>query len=190
MPSDPKHDAAQAIAEIIRKRSAQGKLISDAEIIAFSLEQGLLDSEFENNESEIKEIIRLAIEENNDINAMTADDGSARFYSSQFVTSAYAAILMGKEGDLLKLIAEVVRENSRLYPRPVPLDIFTMQPFDLYGPDIAQYLRQMNENSAYRDIAALSTATDGKFLYSTKYLTHAHASLLAEWLDTGRSDNP
>ena len=99
-------------------------------------------------------------------------------------------ILLQKQGDPLRLIAEIVRQSSEVYPRPVPLDIFTQPPFDLTHQEAQNRLERMAAEKEYRDIAVTTTSTSRVFLYSTLHLETEHASMLAEWLDVGQFNNP
>ena len=124
------------------------------------------------------------------IHELAAGDGSRHYYSSLFMTGAYAAILLQKQGDPLRLIAEIVRQNSADYTRPVPLDLFTQPPFDLTRQEVLNDLERMEAVEEFRDIARTTTSASSVFLYSTLYLEPGHASMLAEWLDVGQFDNP
>ena len=48
----------------------------------------------------------------------------------------------------------------------------------------------MGGEEEYRDIVSTTTSTSRVFLYSTLHLEPDHASMLAEWLDVGQSNNP
>jgi hypothetical protein len=113
-----------------------------------------------------------------------------RFYSSQFMTKAYAGLLLRKEGAPLHLIAETVRENSALYPRPLPLGAFEQPPFSLSREEILDTLDRMVAQDAYRDIARTRTSAGNEYLYSTAHLDADYAGSLAEWIDVGQYDNP
>ena len=106
------------------------------------------------------------------------------------MTETYAMILLQKLGDPLRLIAETVRENSAVYPRPVPLDIFTQPPFDLTRQEVLNDLERMAAEDEYRDIVPTTTSASRVFLYSTLHLEPEYASMLAEWLDVGQFNNP
>ena len=121
---------------------------------------------------------------------LAGQDGSRSYYSSLSMTEAYAKIILGKQGDPLRLIAEIVRQNSEFYPRPVPVDTFTQPPFDLSAEEVLNDLERMAENGEYGDIVATTTSTSRVFLYSTLHLEPDHASMLAEWLDVGQHNNP
>ncbi|MBM3299678.1 MAG: hypothetical protein FJY85_06970, partial [Deltaproteobacteria bacterium] len=117
-------------------------------------------------------------------------NGIPYYYSVQSLSETYAGILMRKSENPLWLIAEVVRANSQLYPRPVPLDSFHELPFGLTPEEIAECLAIMGQQKEYQDIAQTITSIGTLFLYSTQHLEPDHASTLAEWLDVGQVNNP
>ena len=182
--------ATQAITAMIRESSEAGHLISESEILRRVAGQHLFISQPGDPAEEAGNIIKKVVDGNEDIQELTAQDGSRRYYSSLFLTKAYAMILLQKEGDLLRLIAETVRENSAVYPRPVPLDIFRQPPFDLTPQEILKDLERMGVEEEYRDILPTTTSASRVFLYSTLYMEPEHASMLAEWLDVGQFNNP
>ena len=175
---------------MIRKGSEEGELVAEDELLSSAVEQNLLNSKPAGHAKEVKKAISSIIKKNKDLHALKAQDGSRRFFSSLFITDAYAGILLQKEGDPLRLIAEIVRQNSKIYPRPVPLDLFTQPPFDLGDQEVKDYIKRMTADKTYRDISLIATSTSREFLYSTLYLEPDHASMLAQWFDVGRSENP
>jgi hypothetical protein len=182
--------AAGAAAAMIRQSSKGGQLISESEILRRLAGQHLLTCPMEGQAGEVGTILKKLIEGSADLNDLAAQDGARSYYSSDFMTEAYARILLHKQGDRLRLIAETVRENSALYPRPVPLDLFTKPPFELTQQEVLNDLERMGSEEEYRDIVSTMTSTSRVFLYSTLHLEPDHASMLAEWLDVGQSNNP
>jgi hypothetical protein len=182
--------AARAIAALIRQSSEVGQLTSESEILYRVADQHLLTSQAAGPAEEVGNILKKVVDENEDVHELIAQDGSRRYYSSHFVTEAYAMILLQKQGDHLRLIAEIVRQNSAIYPRPVPLDIFTQPPFDLTRQEVLNCLERMAAEEEYHDIVPTTTSASRVFLYSTLHLEPDYASMLAEWLDVGQSNNP
>lgn len=182
--------AARAIAAMIRQESEQGKLISESEIFSKMTDKHLLALPPADPLEEVRNILRKCVEESEDLYELSVEDGSRRYYSSHFMTETYARILLQKQGDPLRLIAETVRKNSAVYPRPVPLDIFTQPPFDLARQEVLNNLERMAADEQYRDILPTTTSAYSVFLYSTLHLEPDHAAMLAEWLDVGRFNNP
>jgi len=175
-----------AIVSMIRKESEAGRLISGSEILhrlADQIRPPLQDEE-------VVSLVKKILGANEDLHELAAGDGPLYFYSSLFMTGAYALILLQKQGDPLRLIAQTVRKNSADYTRPVPLDLFTQPPFNLERQEVLNDLERMEALEEFRDIAMAMTSASSVFLYSTRYLEPGHASMLAEWIDVGQFDNP
>ena len=182
--------AAKAIVAMIRQNSEAGQLIAEPEILRRIADQHLLTPPAADPAEETAKILENAMDGNEDLHELAAQDGSRRYYSSPFMTQAYAMILLQKQGDPLRLIAEIVRQNSEVYPRPVSLDVFTQPPFDLTRQEVLNDLERMAAEEEYRDIVSTTTSASRVFLYSTLHLESQHASMLAEWLDVGQFNNP
>jgi hypothetical protein len=118
------------------------------------------------------------------------DSGGAWYFSEQSMTGAYVRILLLKGQGPLRMMAEVIREHSRVYPRPVPLSLFQCAPFNLSDDQIALGLKEMTGKTKYRDIARLITSIGNIFVYSTDHLEPGYAAMLAEWADVGQVENP
>lgn len=177
---------AQAIVSMIRQESEAGRLISGFEIFHRLADQSrppLQEEEFGGH-------LKNALGAHEDLHEFAVGSGPPYFYSSLFMTGAYAMILLQKRGDPLRLIAQTVRHNSADYARPVPLDLFTQPPFDLTRQEVLNELERMEALEEFRDIALTMTSASGVFLYSTLYLEPGHASMLAEWIDVGQFENP
>jgi hypothetical protein len=185
-----KEAAARAIAAMIRQSSEASQLIEESEILRRMADQHLLISQAADPAEEVGDILKKVVDGGEDLHELAAQDGSRRYYSSHFMTETYAMILLQKLGDPLRLIAETVRENSAVYPRPVPLDIFTQPPFDLTRQEVLNDLERMAAEEEYRDIVPTTTSASRVFLYSTLHLEPEYASMLAEWLDVGQFNNP
>ena len=189
--------AGRAIAAMIRQSSEASRLLSESEIHRRAADQHrraadqhLLTSPAADPAEEVGNILKKVVEGSEDLHELASQDGSRHYYSSHFMTGAYARILLQKKGDQLRLIAETVRENCALYPRPVPLDIFTQPPFDLARQEVLEDLERMAAEEEYRDILPTTTSASRIFLYSTLHLEPEYASMLAEWLDVGQFNNP
>jgi len=181
--------ASQAAIQVIRNRSGQGQLATEEDILDELVALNLLESPPADVPTALAQILSAAAG-NGDLKEIQDQEGRKRYYSSQLMTETYARLLVRKEGDPLELIAEIVRENSSLYPRPFPLGAFERSPFDMTRDEILQCLNQMAGLEAYRDIARTTTSAGNAFLYSTSYLEPDYAGTLAEWIDVGQYDNP
>ena len=182
--------ASQAAIQGIRNRSGQGQLAAEEEILEELLALGLLEDDTANLPASLAEILSTASHTLDDLRTVPDQEGNKRYYSIQFMTETYARLLLQREGDPLQLMAEIVRENSALYPRPFPLGAFERSPFAMTREEIQQCLDQMSCLQDYRDIARTITSAGNVFLYSTLHLDPDYAATLAEWTDVGQHDNP
>lgn len=182
--------ASHAAIQVIRNRSGQGQLAAEEEILDELLALGLLEGDTANLSAPLAEILSTASHTHDDLRTIPNQEGNKRYYSVQFMTETYAQLLLRREGDPLQLIAEIVRENSALYPRPFPLGAFERSPFAMTREEIQQCLDQMSCLQAYQDIARTITSAGSVFLYSTRHLDPGYAATLAEWTDVGQHDNP
>lgn len=185
-----KETIIHVIAEIIRKKSQAGQLASENEIFQELLNRDILKGDGEESQHLFKEILEETLNRYEDLEKLPDKGEEPRFYSSQFMTESYTRILSQKETNLLLLIAEVVRENSAVYPRPVPLDLFGDSPFNLSQDQLQGYLEQMAREEGYRDIKQTTASTGNVFLFSSLHLEPDYASMLAEWFDVGQFNNP
>jgi hypothetical protein len=189
-PGKEREAAEQTVAAMIRQSSEAGQLMAETEILRRVADQQRIPSPAMDAAEDAGRIFREGLDRNEDLHELITQDGARHYYSSRFMTEAYATILLRKQGDRLRLIAETVRENSAAYPRPVPLDMFTGPPFDRTPQEIQEDLERMAAKEEYRDIAPTITSTSRVFLYSTIHLEADHAAMLAEWIDVGQLENP
>jgi len=181
----------QRVAELVRVKSRDGHFISRAEI-----RQNLVDRQplppqpKEGGPDRFQLLLQKTQEEHGDLREIPGKEGEPRYYSSVYMSDSYVQLLLRKEGEPLSMIAETVRENSLVYPRPLPLTTFKNSPFDLTEEEILACLRQMADREEYGDIQQAATSIGTVFLYSTLHLDRGYASMLAEWLDVGQFNNP
>ncbi|HUL37045.1 MAG TPA: hypothetical protein VLW47_05130 [Thermodesulfobacteriota bacterium] len=179
-----------AATKLIRERSEKAQLAQFEEILAELERQGLLESETAEQRSYLMAALEQAFKRNEDLREISDKDGMLHYYSTQSLSEIYARILVMRGKDPLLLIAQIIRENSAIYPRPVPLDIFRESPFDLAPEEILECLKNMREGKEYQDIAQATTSIGTIFLYSNRHLDADYASMLAEWFDVGQANNP
>jgi hypothetical protein len=181
--------AGLAVTDFIRRRSEAGLLVTAEEIYGEFLRMGIL-TEKENQPAELEAFLKKTVKQNEELKEVLDGKGLSHYYSVQSMAETYARILIQREGDPLLLMAEVIRENSQRYPRPVPLNIFEDAPFELTPEQILFCLKKMADEKEYQDIEQTTTSIGTVFLYSRQYLEPDHAAMLAEWLDVGQSNNP
>jgi len=182
-------DKVQAILDVIIEKSEGGHLITESEIYECAAKK-VPCGDARNLEKGVRSILNTLIKAKSDIRALESKDGTKLYFSSRRMTDNYATMLLQKRDNEFQLIADVVRQNSKDYPRPVPLDMFCERPFEFSNQTIMEALAKMSANRSYRDIVSMTTSTSRIFLYSSRHLEHDHASMLAEWFDVGRHNNP
>lgn len=117
--------------------------------------------------------------------------GETYFFSDLYMTRAYAAYLFRlEEKDLEGLVVETVREDSRIYPRPTPLDFFGASPFGLVPEQVEDILARIRERRDCGDIQESRASNGARYLYSTLHLSPGHAEALTEWNEVGQAENP
>jgi hypothetical protein len=179
-----------AAVAVIRRKSKSGQLTLSDEILVELTRQGLLKSEDSNRGSQFEAILKHTIEKNEDLKEICGREGIPQYYSIENMTEKYARVLIQKREDSLALMAEIIRENSKIYPRPIPLGIFRESPFDFTQEEVLSYIKKMAEQEEYLDINQTATSIGTIFLYSTLYLDPNYATSLAEWIDVGQANNP
>jgi hypothetical protein len=177
-------------AQVIRKKSGEGQFAGEEDVRDEIVALGLFPVAQEEGPAALGEVLAVTLERNPDLTVVRDRAGSRCYYSSQFMTGAYASLLLRCGGDPLPFIAATVRENSALYPRPLPLGAFERHPFAMPREEVLRCLEQMATREGYRDIARTRTSAGNEFLYSTTHLDPDYAAVLAEWIDVGQYDNP
>lgn len=181
---------AGELAEFIRERSKAGELLALADLKAAFADGQAPGADPTAEPVPAAVLIQEAMSTHPDIRVILDDAGGAHYFSEQSMTGAYARMLLLKGQGPLGMMAEVIREHSRVYPRPVPLALFQAAPFSLSDDELACCLQEVPGNARYRDIARLTTSIGNVFLYSTDHLDTGYAAMLAEWADVGQAQNP
>jgi hypothetical protein len=181
---------SQEIVSFVRDRSREGQLTSRDELLQHLIDGKRLSAIPEEQATAFESALRGAFEKNLDLQEVADPKGEIQFCSSQYMTEAYTSILLRKKGDPLELMAGIIRENSAVYPRPIPLETFKQPPFDMTEDDIKTCLQQMTGQEEYTDIRQTTSSIGTIYLFSSTHLEPSHASMLAEWLDVGQYQSP
>lgn len=141
-------------------------------------------------EADLSSLLEAAQTEFPDIRTV-AGERVTYYYSSSSMTEAYATHLARVEDkDPLRLIAETVRDESRIYPRPTAVKAFSEAPFVISPSDVASALARLGKEAGVEDIESCTASNGAVYLYSTRYLTPAHAQGLTEYYEVERWMNP
>ena len=111
--------------------------------------------------------------------SITAPDGAEYLYFKPLMSHSYTRILAVKD-NAEALVCDQIRENSRIYPRPVPSQMFLEAPFDFDVPTLECLLQSIGRKEENKDIKFTQTSSGTIFLYSDKYLDDDLAEFLAE----------
>ena len=182
-------DIGSEIADFIRTKSRLEELVTSREIFEALGNWGILKPA-SGELQEFEAALKGAINDNGDLKEVLDGKGNFRYYSTQSMAEPYARILSRKGENAVHLMAETIRENSRRYPRPVPLELFEDPPFDLTPEEILSCLKEMAAGKDSQDIAQTTSSIGTVFLFSKLHLEPDYASMLAEWIDVGQSESP
>lgn len=112
-------------------------------------------------------------------------------YSKPIMSHSFAhALFNTAEGDDLATFVDVVRTESRVYPRPVAASDFLNQPYLWSAAKVASLFERAINDEAYEDIDTTKTSLNESYFYSKKYLSPAQATALAEWYGVEKFRNP
>jgi hypothetical protein len=171
------------IVELVRSNSAHGK---------FTLHNDLITEPISVNENNLCEVIDSikASTEYTDIVELQGEK-LKYLYSKKEMTETYAKMLFRvEEKDLLNLIVETVRHESKTYPRPTAVGIFFDHPFNFDENTFKAIYKQIKQNKNYEDLHETTASNDALYLYSTDYLTKDHAQALTEWIEVEQYKTP
>ncbi len=127
-----------------------------------------------------------------DLGTVTGPRGDAFLHSGLFLGGDDARLL-AREGaaDPCATVAELVREASRLHPRPTRCRPFWARLFGVAPEALDGIVEELQRRPECADIARLvHPATGAVYLYSTWYLDEARAFAIADWEEVGRVENP
>lgn len=110
-------------------------------------------------------------------------DGTAM--TSEFAMWAYLA----DKDDPVTTFAYCVREESRVYPRPLAQDSLANHPFDMDAASVEAVWDVVQAQDAFADICRTIASNGDVYYYSTDHLGHDHARSLAEWESVERYRN-
>lgn len=126
-----------------------------------------------------------------DIRRVIGPTGLAYLYSVNHMTETYARLLARVEArDPLAMIAETVREESRVYPRPTKVTLFFEDVFELEACKIEEHLDALLQSEKYRDIKKIIAPNGAVYLYSETFMHPAMAEHWVRWEEIEKANNP
>ena len=112
------------------------------------------------------------------------------YYHYRPLLSASYARILSAENNPIEQMVDMVRESSRVYPRPVVLGMFEEPPFGFTPEELQDMLQHIAKDQDKQDIRYTTSSLGTVFLYSNKYLEDGYADFLAEEQDVGAVMNP
>ena len=177
----PEPTMAQMTADLVRRRAKNDAKLTPMTALAY--EGTMLTSE--QREQLLSEI--QSDESCADIQVMHTSNGNAFLYSTAVMSDTYARILLrAEEGNPFAAMAETVREESEVYPRPTPASTFKNPVFKLDSEQVEQLAREIVQLPEYADIKLLTATTGALYLYSERHLGKDYAESLMEWEEVGK----
>ena len=132
-----------------------------------------------------------AAEEYQDITSIYDSEGELYLYSERHVTGRYARILLQVQtDDASTLIADTVREDSKIYPRPTAIELLTEPPYSIDSDEIEALVRRTIESEEFEDIKRIVASTGAAYLYSELHMSEAWARSLVETIEVDYDENP
>ncbi|MCD8339136.1 MAG: hypothetical protein LUC43_02900, partial [Burkholderiales bacterium] len=91
------------------------------------------------------------------VQALTSWDGKTYFHFLPLMSASYAKLLSAKNNPY-QLVLDTIRDNSRIYPRPIGVYTFENPPFNLKMDEIKAILDKIAEDENAKDIRVSITS--------------------------------
>lgn len=139
------------------------------------------DEEFEEElpENYFEAVLDATLSGDLGIRKVVAYDGKEYLYFRPLISNSYARLLSAKDNPEA-LICDQIRENSRIYPRPVPLTMFKGEPFKFSNEELELFLEGHRQKEENRVTIHARPPAGIIFLYSDRFLEDDFAEFLAE----------
>lgn len=112
-------------------------------------------------------------------------------YSKPLMSHSFAhALFLTTENDDVSTFIDVVRNESKVYPRPVTIDTFINPPYLWPRDKTRKVFGEVSGDAVFKDIHMVRASNNKEYYYSDLYLTEAEAASLAEWYEVEKPANP
>lgn len=168
--SEAKKNLASEIADYIRRCSEEHRLAPRSEVrrSPLSIPEDKLDSLLE--AAALQEDIRF-VEGTNDV----------YYFSDKHISPAFARLTVRlDENNLIEMLVEQVRDDSRIYPRPTPARQFYNAPYRIEKEQLAALLASLKAEEEYADIELFETTNGAQYLASRKFMHPDQAKAMAQ----------
>jgi hypothetical protein len=127
-----------------------------------------------------------------DIKPVTSPAGDVYYHSDRHM-SGYYALVLGRVAakDPVATVAAMVRDESRIYPRPTCIELFMDPLFKIPPSDLKAVFDVMVQKPDYSDIKLMvHPETGGVYAYSSQYLSGDVAYQMMHWVEVVKPANP
>jgi len=127
-----------------------------------------------------------------DIKSVTSPNGDVYYHSDKHM-SCYYAVVLGRVAakDPGATIAALVRDESRIYPRPTCVQFFLDPMFGIPSDDLKTVVDEMLRKPENGDVKMMvHPETGGVYLYCSQYLSRDTAFKLMHWVEVVKPANP
>lgn len=125
-----------------------------------------------------------------DIHQVTGPAGVAYLYSETYLTNNYANLLARVESkDPCTAVAETVREESRIFPRPTKVELFYAPVFQIDPGQMETVVENTLRRPEFADIRKIVATTGAIYLFSDKYMEPGQAETLVRWEEVDKYRN-
>ena len=140
-------------------------------------------------EEYFNQVVDTALARDCGVANLTSWDEKEYFHYRPLLSASYARILSAKNNPA-EMICDLVREHSRIYPRPVTIGTFQEEPFNLKPEELQDLMQSFPKDPKKSDIKFTTSSLGTVFLYSNKYLEDDYADFLAQYLDVDQVMSP
>ena len=140
-------------------------------------------------EEYFNQVVETALARDCGVANLTSWDEKEYFHYRPLLSASYARILSAKNNPA-EMICDLVREHSRIYPRPVTIGTFQEEPFNLKPEELQELMQSFPKDPKKSDIKFTTSSLGTVFLYSNKYLEDDYADFLAQYLDVDQVMSP
>lgn len=127
-----------------------------------------------------------------DIKQVTSPTGDVYYHSDRHM-SGYYAVVLGRvaEKDPVATVAAMVRDESRIYPRPTCIEFFMEPLFGIPPSDLKAVFDELVRRPEYGDIKLMVHPDTGAvYAYSSQYLSGDAAFQKMHWVEVVKPANP
>lgn len=170
------------VVKYIRENSSLGKFVKYDDFFTepISLREEDKDTFFEK---------LFSLNEYSDIQELKGKE-KRYFYSNQNMTDSYAGLMFRiEEKDILNMVADRIRNDSKRYPKTTNPVTFKYAPYNMNDEELKEIFEQFKKNEDYGDIKESKASNDVICMYSNKFLTQNYADALTEFQEVTRVES-